>query len=333
MMRDFYVDVRSAVRAWRGRRGLMLAILLTLIAGLGGAVGVFSVTYAVLWRPIDVPHPDKLVVVRTIDAGVTGLSSPGAALTWQARSRAFREMALVWRRSATVLFESRADRLDGAFASPELLSMLGATASQGRVFTDADAASPVVMISERYLRSRFGDHHPVVGSTWAVDGHPRVVVGVMTSNVAVLLGGLDWLAPLNLAPEQAANFGPRYLDVLGRVAPEMNQTVARAELESLVPGAVVSVTRLSDELVAAHRDLVLLLLAGGAVLLCIACANVAGLLLTQALDRHREFALRGCIGADRWRLTRQLLAEAVLVSSVAAAVGLIAGQWTVDALR
>ena len=332
MNSDLFVDIRMALRAWRRRPGLITAVVVTLTAGLGAAIGVFSITYAVLWRPIDVPDPDKVVTIRTVDKGVAGASSPGAALTWQSRARTTAETAIIWRRTATFIDGRGADRLDGLFASPELFTIFGVAAVEGRTFTRDRGESQTLLISEHLWRSRYAQQR-IDGESITLNGQPYTVIGVLPSRVSELLGGGDWVAPLRLPPSQVANFGPRYLDVIARLSPDASLTSAQQELEALVPGTMIAITRLSSEQVASHRDLLLLLIGGVLVLFAIACANVASLLLADALDRHREFALRASIGASRTRLVRQLLTEASLIATVAGIGGLIAGQWVVDALR
>jgi putative ABC transport system permease protein len=209
MNSDLFLDIRMALRAWRRRPGLISAVVVTLTAGLGAAIGVFSITYAVLWRPIDVPDPDNVVTVRTVDKGVAGASSPGAALTWQARARTAAETAIVWRRTATFIDGRGADRLDGVFASPELFTIFGVAAVEGRTFTRDRRDSQRLLISERLWRSRYAQQR-IEGEAITLNGQPYTVVGVLPSRVSELLGASDWIAPLQLPPSQVANFGPRY---------------------------------------------------------------------------------------------------------------------------
>jgi len=345
-MTDLAADLRATLRQWRRRPVLPAAVVLTLTGGLGAAIAVFAVAWAVVWRPLDAPDPDRLVWIEAQSASEAGASSPGAALTWQADASTLESLAAS-RTVAGVLADDRGtDRLPGALVSASLFRVLGITPLLGRAFTvddDTPGAARVLVLSHRAWQTRYGGDTGIVGRGVALDGRAATIIGVLPPGVATLMPGLDWWAPLALAPSERANTGPRYLDLVGRLSPTASPAAAQQELAAIGARLTltaddgtplgVRVTPLADRLTARYRSGLVLLLAGVVALVLIACANGATLLLTRAQDRRAELALRASLGASRARLVRQLLVEAGLLAGVSAAAGLVAALWLTDALR
>ncbi len=345
-MTDLAADLRTALRQWTRRPLLPSAVVLTLTAGLGAAIAVFAVVWAVVWRPLDVPAPDRLVWIESVSAGDADSSSPGAALSWQADARSLDALAAIRQVAGAYADGAGTDRLPGALVTASLFRVLGTAPAHGRAFTaadDAPGAARVLLLSHRLWQSRYAGASDVVGKDVTLDGRPATIVGVLPAQADTLVGAADWWAPLALAPSERTNIGPRYLDLIGRLAPGASLAAATAELAAI--GARLSlkaddgsplgvrVTPLADHLTARYRAGLVLLLAGVAALVLIACANVATLLLTRAQDRQAELALRASLGASAARLARQLLVEAALLAATASAGGLLAALWLVDLLR
>ncbi|MBL8137773.1 MAG: ABC transporter permease, partial [Acidobacteria bacterium] len=345
-MTDLSADLRLALRQWLRRPLLPAAVVLTLTAGLGAAIAVFAVAWAVVWRPLDVPAPERLVWIASVSAGQADGSSPGAALTWQADARTLDALAAVRHVAGAYADGGGTDRLPGALVTASLFDVLTLAPAQGRAFTaadDAPGAARVVLLAHRVWHTRYAGAADTIGRVVTLDGRPATIIGVLPTHAETLVPDADWWAPLALAPAERANIGPRYLDLVGRLAATASPAAAMQELAAI--GARLSlkaddgsplgvrVTPLADHLTARYRPGLVLLLAGVAALVLIACANVATLLLTRAQDRQAELALRASLGATPARLARQLLVEAALLASVASTGGLLAALWLVDVLR
>lgn len=345
-MTDLTADVRIAFRQWLRRPGLPLAVIATLSAGLGAAIAVFAVAWAVLWRPLDVPSPQRLVWIEAETATGTDSSSPGAVLTWQDEARTLDSLAAI-RSVAGVLADARGtDRLSGALVTASLFDVLGVRPALGRAMSvsdDTPGAARVLWLTHGTWQSRYAADPSVIGRAVALDGRAATIAGVLPPGIDDLLPGLDWWAPLALAPSERSNTGPRYLDVVGRLSATTSADAARQELSRIGQrlGLVaddgsplgVRVTPLADHLTARYRNGLVLLLLGVAALVLIACANVAALLLTRASDRGAELALRASLGATPARIARQLFVEAALLAGAATAGGLVAALWLTDVLR
>ena len=345
-MTDLSSDLRLALRQWLRRPLLPTAVVLTLTAGLGAAIAVFAVAWAVVWRPLDVPTPERLVWIASVTAGDADGSSPGAALTWQSDARTLDALAAVRHVAGAYADGTGTDRLPGALVTASLFDVLALAPVQGRAFTatdDTPGAARVVLVAHRVWHTRYAGAADTIGRVVTLDGRPATIIGVLPAHAETLVPDADWWAPLALAPAERANIGPRYLDLIGRLAATASPAAATQELTAI--GARLSlkaddgsplgvrVTPLADHLTARYRPGLVLLLAGVAALVLIACANVATLLLTRAQDRQAELALRASLGATPARLARQLLVEAALLAALASAGGLLAALWLVDVLR
>ncbi len=345
-MTDLSADLRLALRQWLRRPLLPTAVVLTLTAGLGAAIAVFAVAWAVVWRPLAVPAPERLVWIASVTAGDADGSSPGAALTWQSDARTLDALAAVRHVAGAYADGTGTDRLPGALVTASLFDVLALAPVQGRAFTatdDTPGAARVVLVAHRVWHTRYAGAADTIGRVVTLDGRPATIIGVLPAHAETLVPDADWWAPLALAPAERANIGPRYLDLIGRLAATASPAAATQELTAI--GARLSlkaddgsplgvrVTPLADHLTARYRPGLMLLLAGVAALVLIACANVATLLLTRAQDRQAELALRASLGATPARLARQLLVEAALLAALASAGGLLAALWLVDVLR
>ena len=345
-MSHLALDLRLAWRHWTRRPVLPAAVVLTLTVGLGLALAVFAIVWAVVWRPLDVAESARLVWIASASRGDADGVSPGAALTWRDEARTLDALAAIRPVVANVSEGGVTERLEGCLVTASLMDVLSVTPAAGRTLSvddDRPGAPPVLMLAHRTWQARYGARTDALGRTLTVDGRPSTIVGVLPATLDAIVGDAAWVAPLALDPSERANVGPRYLDVVARLAPGASLAAAHDELAAIGTriGLVaddgspldVRVTPLSGHLTASARPGLLLLLAGVALLVLIACGNVAALLLTRAQDRHAELALRASLGASTTRLVRQLLLEAGVLAAVAAAGGLIAALWLVDVLR
>lgn len=345
-MTDLAADLRLALRQWTRRPLLPSAVVLTLSAGLGAAIAVFAVAWAVVWQPLDAPQPGRLVWIESEAAAEGDGSSPGAALTWQSDARTLESLAAIRTVAGAFADGAGTDRLPGALVTASIVPVLGIVPEHGRAFTpqdDTPGAARVLLLAHHTWQSRYAGARDAIGRVVTLDGRPATIIGVLPAHVAALVPGADWWAPLALAPSERANTGPRYLDLIGRLAPTATRATAAQELAAISArlqltandGAPlgVRVTPLADHLTRRYKAGLTLLLAAVAGLVLIACANVATLLLTRAQDRQAELALRASLGASPARLARQLLVEAGLLAAIASGGGLVTALWLVDLLR
>ncbi|HEX7050808.1 MAG TPA: ABC transporter permease [Longimicrobiales bacterium] len=345
-------DLRYALRTLRRTPGFTAVAVLTLALGIGANSAIFSVVNAVLLKPLEYREPERLAFVysRFPTLGFDQFwISPPEYRDLQQRARSFSEIG-AWRTTSVSL--SGIDepvRVTAAIATAELFTTLGVPARFGRAFTheeDAPGVAPVVVISSRLWRSVFGGDPGIVGRRIEVNGEPSTVVGVMPNGFDIEEAGVDVWAPVGL-PEHPTNHGSHYLNLVGRLAPDVTFEQARSEMDVLLgswrevsaSGHVpndsthpIVIEPLRDEVVGDVRPALLILLGAVGFVLLIACANVANLLLARAEGRQKEIAVRAAMGAGRRRLLRQFLTESVVLAAVGGAVGLLLGHWGLRAL-
>ncbi len=345
-MRDVVQDVRLALRSLRGRPGFSLVAVSTIALGIAAASAMWSVVDAVLVRPLPFREPERLVFVwehnipRQNERNVVG---PANLLAWRERARSFAGLAGYIRFDANLDGIGEPERVRVGYSTANLFSLVGAPALLGRTLLDADAApgaAPVVVLSEGFWRRRFGADAAEVGQALRLNGESSTVVGVMPESFQLPPGTALW-APHTI-DERARSARGRYLTVVGRLgegvtlaqaADEMKRLGAElaAENPDFDAGWSVNVQPLHADLVRSVRPGLVLLLAAVAVLMLIACVNVANLLLAAGVTRERELAIRAALGARRGRLLLQLLTESLVLAAVAGAVGILLGRALLDA--
>ena len=245
--------------------------------------------------------------------------------------------------------------MPAARVSERFFTLLGTSMLHGRAFLPEEfqrGSGRVAIFSYPMWRDRFGSNPSIVGRAVRLDdAAPVVVVGVLPPSFELRLFDnrvtepepLLWLPKQGFEEFEPALRGTGYRNVLGRLAPGVSIDHATAELEALsaqlsreFPQSNQSITAqvvpLRTHLVGSLRNVLPLLLGAAAILLIVACANVAHLLLARGVGRGREFAVRQALGASRSRLVRQMLAESLLLAAVGGAAGLALARWTLDAI-
>lgn len=344
-------DLRFAFRQLRKTPGVAALAIFTLALGVGGNTAIFTVIENVILRPLAYTHPDRLVLIGSA-AGKDGLG----ATSWlnyrdiRDQSRELREVAAY---SVDVSVLQTADESESVVApriTPNVFSILGARPLLGRTFTEAEGppgALQSVILSESLWRQAFHSNPNVLGRVVKIGGINRTVVGVMpdTFRFPESIGpdmrkGL-WL-PLQTTTEMSKERGYVFLKILAELRSGASLTQAQQELNAIAahiprdsgsqPIAFRSFSYL-ESLVAPVRPVLYWLFAALGLVLLIACTNVSNLLIARCLARQHEFAVRASLGAGRWRLIRQMLAEGLVLSACACLVGVLLADWALVVVK
>ncbi|HEY7509364.1 MAG TPA: ABC transporter permease [Vicinamibacteria bacterium] len=364
LLADLAQDVRYALRTLRRAPGYTAAAVLTLALGVGANSAIFSLVNATVLRELPAREPDRLVAIRTENAG--GAFSYPDYVDIRDLQSLVKPVAAWGGITASLNRDGQTDLVAGLIVTGTFFDTLGVAPAMGRLLTSADdevpGAHPVAVISHGLWQRRFGGRPDVVGRELLLNGRRFTVVGVTPRRFAApeFGGARDLFVPMMMQavmrPPRAGYSGDMDPDLLrvrnngwlflaGRLAPGASVEQARAALAPA--GAAISqarsgpprrLTALTFEAASAgpRAQMVsvaaLLMSVVGAVLL-LACANVANLSLSRAAARSREIAVRLAIGASGGRIVRQLLTESVLVAAAGGAVGLALAWWTLAALR
>ena len=358
-MRVFIQDLGFGMRTLWQQPAFTGVATLVLALGIGATTVIFSVIDAVMLRPMPYPDAGRLVVAWEANESrgmpIMNVAPPNLA-DWRNRSRSFEALGAWIDRPYTVQSTGGVEQLRGAALTHELFAALGVAPQIGRTFMPAEHYGPgarVVLVSHGYWRRAFGSDPAVLGQSLRVDGEPREVVGVMPEgfNFAppVELEGIPaprrndlWtpLAETDLNPQRGAH----YLLVLGRLRPGVDVAMADRELKQIAaqigaehPGTnrgwSARVVPLAEQVTGDQRPTLAALALAVAMVLLLACANVAALLLARGIGRRHEFAIRTALGATRPRLARQLLTESLLHAALGGAAGIVIASWAARAVR
>jgi putative ABC transport system permease protein len=330
-LRHLLQGFRLLVRA----PGFAATAALTLALGIGATTTLFSVVNAVLLDPLPFPESGRLLQIwrSELPALTYGSASYPRYLDWRANQRPFTELGAWAPRGFTLAGRDGPDRVAGATASASFFRVMGAAPGAGRWFTDDEdqrGGDRVMVLSDGLWRRRFRGDATVLGTTVLLDGQPYTVVGVAPPAYAELWRTDAWI-PLGQVAE-AANRGSNFLIAFGRLRPGVTVDMARRSLDAeLAPQMTrehpedryTFTARPLHEVVTegASRGL-WVLLGATALLLLIACTNVANLLLARSVVRERDLAVRASLGASRRQLIGQVMGETLALGLVGSVAGL-----------
>ena len=344
-MTGLWQDIRYALRSLAKAPGFTAVTLFTLALGIGANSAIFSVVNGVLIRPFPYLEPDRLVLIReTYGGGEEGSVSGANMLDWQTRAHSFQSMA-AWRGiSVTLLGSGEPEEMPAALVSSDFFRTLGVPMLKGRGLVPGEdhGQGTVAIIGESLWRTRFGADPGILGRTLNLSGTPYTVVGVAPTALDYP-GRTQLYLPLGFGVGRANDRDSHSYDVVARLKPGATLPAAQLDMSAVARGLATEysqtntgrgavVLSFADDMVGSIRPALLLMLGAVGFVLFIACANVANLFLARASSRTRELAVRAALGAGRRRLMQQAMAEAVVLSLLGGALGMLVATWSVDAL-
>ena len=362
-METLLKDIRYGLASLRNHPGFSFTVIVVLAVGIGANSAVFSVVNSVLFRPMPYQDSDRLVVVwgNFLKLNIERMNAKAAEYEdYRAQKQIFEEVAAFDSQSFNLTGDEQAERLAGARVTSNLFSLLGAQTEQGRGFAQDESQAGrdnVVVLSHGFWQRRFGGNAGALGQHLRLNDQDYIVVGVMPASfqfphASLQLGEpADVWVPLMYPGEQVAQRqGPYYLNVIARLKSGVSLQQARTEVRTLGEtferqyrgyrgphgedgGWRITLSTLRDEAVGGSRRALLLLMGAVALVLLIACANVANLFLVRTARRQKELAIRLALGASRWRIVRQLLVESSILASLGGIAGLLSAFWAVGLLR
>ena len=348
-MNSFSSQVRLIVRRLWRTPAFTVITLITLAAGVGANITVFSVVEGVLLKPLPYPHPESLVGVWHTAPGLNlddVNMAPSNYFIYREQNRTFEDVGIYQGDSVSVTGQGNPEQVHALDVTDGVLPILGLTPVLGRWFNhvdDSPGAPDAVMLSYDYWQSRFGSDRSIVGRAIRVDGKARQVIGVMPKEFRFL----DWEQPALFLPlrldRNKTTLGQFSYEGVARLRPGVTMQAANADVARMWPIVLNSfpappgfsidlfkkarlgpkVRPLSQDVIGDVGKLLWVLMGSIGVVLLIACANVANLLLVRAEGRHQELVVCAALGASPWRIAKQFLLESAVLATLGSALGLV----------
>ena len=349
-LEQFASDLRYGLRTLRKSPGFTTIVVLTLAFGIGTNTAIFSMANALLLHPYRFHPLHSLVLLwesRGIDEGPDSRwISPGDATDVRANIPLFEDVATYQCGDFSLSKEGRIDVAHGCRVSANFFAVLGVAPAEGRLFSsneEQSGADQAVIVSNRFWQSRFASDPQVIGKNIRLSGRNYTVAAIMPPNFDYPVPMELWM-PLTLTTAEKSDRSQLSLSALGRLKPGVTAAQAKAALNNfsrrlseLYPntnsGRALNLLPLRKELYLYTLPLFLLLQAAAAVVLLLACANLANLLFARLIARQKELAMRSALGANRTRLARLLISEMSLLALLGGGVAIAASFSSVGILR
>ena len=351
-MQSLLPDLRYAIRQLRKSPGFVLTVVLTLALGIGATSAIFSCVYGLLLKSLPFQDERSIIAISEINSGVKGgfEATYPDYLDWRRQQTSFIQVAAystINPTTVSILVGGRPEQLRRVLVSGNFFSLLGVSPLEGRLLDEQDnnpGKDHVAVLSASAWSTYFGRDPNAIGRSISLNGTSYTIIGVLPQNAAFPADGQVWL-PLSLLdqPTQASRVW-HSVKVLGRLKSGVTISAARADmltiaqrLSSTYPATnrneTIALTALHSELVGSLRPAMLCLMGAVALVLLVACVNVANLLLVRATESRREIAVRRALGADRTRLFRQALVQTLVLSLLGGTLGVLLASIALPLLR
>ncbi len=342
-------DLCHSFRRLCGSPAFTSVIILTLALGIGVNTAIFSIVNATFLRPLPYADPNRIMMVTENNGGgEIGVAYPDF-LDWQAQQSVFSALALYYPQSAKLKTTERIELVSTCLVSGDFFSVLGINPSEGRGLNPSDdriGAAPVTWVTHEASLKYFPGDRELVGRHIVIDNQSVTIAGVLPKGYR-FHQSIEFYRPIAPYAERLFLMMRGEHDnvhVLGRLKAGITQTAAQAQMSTIARGIEnqyprdntgigARVVQLRERLAGTARTQLLLLMGAVAMVLLIACLNVANMLLSRSIVREREMAIRTALGASRTQLVRQVLSECLLLAAAGGVCGVLLGMWGYDFAR
>jgi putative ABC transport system permease protein len=356
-------NLRYAFRVLAKQPLFTAIVILTFALGIGANTAVFSVLNAVLLRPLPFHEPQNLVALGEYD--VREKTDPGTEIDsisyldyvdWRDQNKVFERVAVYTNQGVSTLTDgNEATHVQGEAVSADLFQLLGIQPLLGRTFLpqEDEPGNHVVILSHGLWQRRFGHDRSIIGKSITLDGQLFQVIGVMPPQFAFPISAVPpelWTSVSTLRESKDGSQpmteqrDTNFFKCIARLKPNVSIEQAQANIDTICANwrqqypdtkasAAAKVVPELDAMVGGANSALLMLCAMAGCVLLVACVNVANLLLARSLSRHKEISIRAALGAGRWHIIKQLLAESVLLGAIGGLAGLVIAIWGIDSIK